>query len=107
MRFTTPRAQAMSKLLGATTFGPNAMTRDEFDSIRRLYGFKPDNNVLLQAGADRNVVRHAECDGLRMLAWIARYVEPNGDPMKTLIQMAVDAGFDVADADAEWAEADE
>lgn len=62
---------------------------------------------LMQAGADRNAIRHAECDGLRLLAWIAKYVSPGEDPLKHLIQLAVDAGWDVDPSDAEWAEREE
>ncbi len=62
-----------------------------------------DPREYLQAGADRNAFRHAQVDGLRMLAWIARYIEPGQDPLKTLIQMASDSGFDVDPNDYCWA----
>lgn len=62
---------------------------------------------LMQAGAARNTIRHAEADGLRLLAWIARYVPPGGDPLKTLIQFAVDSGIAVSSEDFDWAETGE
>jgi hypothetical protein len=62
-----------------------------------------DPNKLLKAGAERNALRFAETDGLRLLAWIARHCPAGEDPLKVLVQLAVDAGWDVGD-DAEWAE---
>lgn len=61
-----------------------------------------DPQSFAQAGADRNAFRHAEGDGLRMLAWIARYVEPGSDPLKALVQLASNAGWDVDPADVGW-----
>lgn len=59
---------------------------------------------LLQAGADRNCLRHAELDGLRLVAWLSRYMEPNEDPLRMLIKMAIDSGMDVDPADVEWSD---
>ena len=64
-----------------------------------------DPRVLLQAGADRNTWRHAEVDGLRLLAWIAKYTEP--DPLKALVHLACDAGWDVDLSDVSWANEEE
>lgn len=61
---------------------------------------------LMQAGADRNMARYAEEDGLRLVAWLAKHVQPGEDPLKTLIQLAVDAGWDVDPEDTSWAEAE-
>jgi len=63
-----------------------------------------DPRNFMQAGADRNAMRHAVADGLRMLAWIAKFVPAGDDPMKTLIQFAIDAGCDIEPSDAAWAE---
>jgi hypothetical protein len=63
-----------------------------------------DPRVLLQAGADRNLIRHAEADGLRLMAWIAKFIEPDEDPLKTIIQLAIDAGWDVDPSDVSWAQ---
>ena len=63
-----------------------------------------DPRSLMQVGADRNMVRHATSDGLRLMAWIARFVPEGEDPLKTLIQIASDAGFDVPGEDGAWAE---
>lgn len=144
---TTPQVALMMQLLGT---GPAAegviFSRDEFENIKRLYGFVPekpnqkppppkppeeksfklryqyedalrkyeqalaahdkweDPLPLMQAGADRNAIRHATHDGLRLLAWIAKFVPPGEDPLKTLVQLASDAGFDVDPEDTSWAE---
>jgi hypothetical protein len=60
----------------------------------------------MQAGADRNMVRHAESDGIRLIAWLAKYVPEGEDPLKTLVQLAVDAGWDVDPSDVTWADAE-
>lgn len=147
---TTPHADAMVQLLGSgITDGGVILSRDEFEAVKKLYGYKrekpnkkppppeppkredfdgswkfeqaqrtheaalkahamwTDPMPLMQAGADRNAMRHAEADGLRLLAWIAKFVSPGEDPLKTLVQLAGDAGYDVDPADTEWAEAEE
>jgi len=65
-----------------------------------------DPQALMQAGADRNALRHAEADGLRLLAWIAQYVPAGEDPLKHLIQMAIEADLVVDPADRDWAWSD-
>jgi hypothetical protein len=63
-----------------------------------------DPQDMLQGGADRNMSRYAAQDGLRILAWLARHVEPGEDPLKTVIQMAIDSGWDVPPADVDFAD---
>lgn len=107
---TTPRSAEMISLLGTgMRHGGVAVSRDEYLRLRDLYGFVEENRnakagKLLQAGADRAMFREAELDGLRIVAWLAKYVEPGRDPMKTIVRMAIDAGFDVDPSDVEWIE---
>lgn len=56
----------------------------------------------LQSGSDRNLFRHAAADGLRMVAWLAQYAPKGEDPLKTLIQMAIDSGYDVTPSDVTY-----
>jgi hypothetical protein len=63
--------------------------------------------VFFQGGADINLFRHAECDGLRIMAWLARYVPAGEDPLKTVIEMAIAAEFDVDPGDVEYAQGEE
>lgn len=60
-----------------------------------------------EAGAARNIFRHVEHDGLRMVAWLSRYMEPGEDPVKVLVRMASEAGFDVPPEDYGWAVGEE
>lgn len=102
---TTPRTEATVSLLGARlTHESVAISRDEYRAIQRVYGFTEGARQFQQAGADRNAARHAAADGLRLLAWLARYVDTGEDPLRTLVQLAVDAGLDVDPEDVEWSE---
>lgn len=61
----------------------------------------------MQAGADRNMARYAEHDGLRIVAWLSRYTEPGEDPMKALIRLLMDSGIDIDPSDVTWAMEDD
>jgi len=78
--------------------------KDHEEAVKRWEKWS-DPRELFQAGADRNMLRHAEHDGMRLVAWLAKYVPKGEDPLKTLVQLAVDAGYDVDPSDIEWAEA--
>jgi hypothetical protein len=150
---TTPHATEMIRLLGGVTSGSVALATDEFRSINKLYGFKPekpnakppapepvpdlppgsdytarlqheedlrkhkaackaleswtDPRPFHQAGADRNALRHAAADGLRLLAWLAKFVQPGEDPLKVLVRFAADAGCDVEPNDVDWADSED
>lgn len=83
----------------------------EYEDAIRLYKRQvkaweqwEDSSKLMQAGADRNMLRHAAHDGLRIIAWLAKYVEPGQDPLKEIVKMIVDRGYDVEPSDVSWAE---
>lgn len=80
--------------------------RQQYEDAVAAWNKWEDPRHCMQAGADRNAIRHAECDGLRMLAWIAKRLQPDEDPVKALIRMAVDAGWDVDPTDVEWSDED-
>lgn len=89
-------------------------TRYEYDEALReheraaqRHASWSDTRELLQAGADRNAMRHAEADGLRLVAWLAKFVPRGEDPLKHLVQIVCDAGLDVDHEDLEWAEHEE
>lgn len=116
--------RALRKLYGVTKEPPNqkpppppAPNPDDFPSqfafnravenhreALRQHEAWVDPQPLYQAGADRNMMRAMETDGLRMVAWIARYLEPGADPVRLLVQLAIDAGCDVDPVDVDWAE---
>lgn len=81
--------------------------KDKYDGAMENWRKWQDPLPLMQAGAARDAIRCAGIDGLRLLAWIAKYVEPGHDPLKTLIQFAVDSGIAVSSEDYDWAETDE
>lgn len=58
---------------------------------------------MADAGDLRNLFRHAEADGLRLSAYIARFVEPGQDPVQVLHGLLLDAGCDVG----AWDESEE
>jgi hypothetical protein len=93
----------MIGLLGGVTYQTVAISTDEAKSLERLYGFTPDEPGIMQHGATRNMLRHAESDGLRMVAWFARFIPPGEDPLKHLVQLTVERGWDIAPEDVEWA----
>jgi hypothetical protein len=53
------------------------------------------------AGAGRNLFRHAEADGLRMVAAMARFLQPGDDPVRALVALMAEAGWDVRE-DPDW-----
>jgi len=110
-RTTTPTSDAVIRLLGGRTFDAVALTWDELRSIQRLYGYTAEpageSRCMMQAGADRNAIRHAQEDGLRLVAWLASYLEPGEDPLRLLVRLVSRAGYDVGAEDFEWASSEE
>jgi len=89
--------------------GPDA-TWDEKEKYKRAkatWDAWSDPKGFLQAGADVNLYRHAEVDGLRLVAWIARFIAPGADPLKALILLASEAGWNVDLEDIEYAQEEE
>lgn len=70
--------------------------------------FKANRTDLLKAlDHGCNMFRHAEHDGLRVIAWLAKYLEQGQDPLKEIVKMVVDRGYDVNPSDVAWAEEEE
>jgi hypothetical protein len=104
MTHTTPRASELCRLLGCVSHGSVQVSNDEFAAIRRLYKSNGGTgNELLDAIDVRDLMRAAEHDGLRILAWLARHAEPGEDPLKLVVRMASDVGCDIDPADESWA----
>lgn len=99
----TPQCQVFLELLGGFERNGVLLTNDQIRSLRKLYEIQPESNLLMEAGADRNMFREAEQDGLRIVAWLSKFVEPGEDPLKAVILMAADAGWDVSSEDYEYA----
>ena len=83
----------------------------QFENARRTHKTRyaawekwKDPRPFYQAGANRSVMRHAATDGLRLIAWLAKHLEPGADPLKTLVCLASADGWDVDPQDVEWAQ---
>ena len=113
---------ALNKLYGITTEKPNKRPakpepphagqlsyREEIDYKNAVGAWEKWTNprAYMQAGADINLMRHAESDGLRLVAWLARFVPKGEDPLKTLIQAVTQAGWDVDPNDVAYAEGED
>jgi hypothetical protein len=65
-----------------------------------------DAAAKLHGGRDiRNLMRHAEADGMRLIAAIARHLSPGDDPVRLLLSLMAQAGFDVTE-DPGWYDGD-
>jgi hypothetical protein len=99
---TDPVSEKLIQLIGGIHYKSLSVTKDQFDDLYHLYNFNEESNALFQAAAERNMFRHAESDGLRMIAFVARYISQGEDPVKFLAQLCIDAGFDVDPKIVEW-----
>ena len=76
--------------------------RDRFDPPLPMPTLGADSTAAWAvAGAGRNLFRHAEADGLRMVAAMARFLQPGDDPVRVLVSLMADAGWDVRE-DPDW-----
>ena len=75
----------------------------EHERAMRVHAEWKDPREFYQAGADRGLMRHAEADGLRIMAWIARFIPDGEDPLKHVVQAFAALGCDTDPADNGWA----
>lgn len=73
------------------------------DGAVRAHAKWKDPREFYQAGATRNMFRHAEADGLRIMAWLARFIPEGEDPLKHVVQAFAALGCDTDPADNGWA----
>jgi len=126
LALTTDQMRAIQKLYGFVPEKPNkkpeAPVKPERADLDTLWKYEDamkayekavrshekweDPIKLMQAGADHNALRHAQSDGLRVIAWLAQYVPAGEDPLKHVIQLAAEAGMDVSCEELEWANSD-
>lgn len=96
---TTPRTETLNHLLGSSIrYEGVVISKEEKKKLDILYGYEKE------VGADRNMLRYAAHDGLRIMAWLARSAETGEDPLKLVIRMAIDQGFDVDPEDVAYAD---
>lgn len=97
-----PSDHALLLLLGGfqSHSGVN-FTHDQYNAICQWAGITKDFNeddpakVLWKADATRCVMTEAESQGSRVIAYIAKFLEPGEDPVRWLHGLMMDAGYDV------------
>lgn len=114
--FSTPSAHNLSRILRPIFSGPVAFTVDEVAAFRRLYDVprrpakdKPTKEeqqiaAFEKAGDERNLFRHVDADGLRLMAVVAKHLSPGEDPVRFLLCLLAQAGHDVDPEDLAWAQ---
>ncbi len=108
-QITSPSAEIGHMLGNGYRHHSVAFTAREIRNLRELYQFEEGvsetgpSAELIQAGDTRNVCRHAEADGLRLMGWIARYCRPGEDPVKVVGRLFLEAGnVEIAPEDVGW-----
>jgi hypothetical protein len=76
----------------------------KYEEELRRHAKWEDPREFMQSGADRNMFRDMSTDGMRVMAWLAQHLTPGEDPVKTVINMAVAAGWDVSCEDGMFAQ---
>ena len=51
------------------------------------------------AGAERNLDRHVAADGVRLMAFLSRFLEDGQDPVALVAQLLAEAGYDTQGAE--------
>ena len=98
-----PSAAVSIDLLGGALCDGIVFTRDQVKRLTKLYGIeKGEPGSLEEAGSFRNLTRLVKRDGMRVMAVLSQFVEQGQDPVKALVQMAADQGYDVGEM-FEWA----
>lgn len=118
----TPSTKMTIGLLGGRTFSGVFMSNDQHRKLflhynqefrdqehvleegKTVSGAELHENILLKSMAEVYAMREASMDGLRMMAVLSSLLEVGEDPVKLLIKMMSDAGYDVDADDLEWAE---
>lgn len=87
----------MIKLLGGRTIEQVALTRGQEDALYKLYGYcpQPPRGELQRAARFRNMTRHARNDGMRVVAFLARFCQPGQDPLQIVRCAMSEVGYDV------------
>jgi hypothetical protein len=84
-------------LMGGHRHRGVVFTGDQMRALRRHYGYDAKQaSEWEQAGADRNLHRYVEHDGMRLLAALAPYLDSDRDPVLTLLIALDDAGYDLS-----------
>jgi len=109
---TDQESAAMIDLLGGKTADQVALTSDQEKRLYKLYNFNPEEDrgklgsELIQAGTFRNMIRYAQMDGLRLVAFLSRFCKPGKDPLSLIKVLMSEAGYDITLEDRDFDEED-
>lgn len=102
---TTPRVATQLRILPTPlVYQGFAMGVDEYAAAKRLYQFHEESDSLLQAGMQRDLARSIDSDGRRIVAYLARFVEPGQDPLAFIISIMNEARIDIPAEDLDYAD---
>ena len=101
---STPLAEQQAAMIGGVNSGSVTLSRKEIKNLCRVYDTQHDENELIAARNVTSGLRLAQRDGMRMVAWLSEYLEAGEDPVKMLVRLVMETGYDVDPEDAAWAE---
>lgn len=104
------REMILSDFAGATCNGV-VLSRDQLKWLGNLYPITNPTNtgscVQFHSAIDtRDLLRLVQRDGLRVMAVLAKFCDAGADPVKVLVQLLWNQGYDVGDL-VEWAAEEE
>ena len=92
---STPSAKEIISLTGGDGgYHGVRFTCQERAALDRLYVDRFVAPGLRRTMATCDGDRLAAIDGLRIVAWLARWLEPGDDPLRAVISLAIQAGWD-------------
>ena len=97
--YSTPSSREIIAMLGGESYQGGTISRDEQAALVADYEYDlkhdPQGQDKFQlAGAQLYMAREASADGLRVMAWLARFLRPGDDPVQFVAQLAANAGMD-------------
>jgi hypothetical protein len=103
----TPRAKMLYDLSGGAFQGSCVCNNDQLKKLKKFYKVKNSTTPLVNEGNERDMFRAAERDGFRVLTTLADLgllENPGEDPVKIILELALDLGFDVDSQDILYCE---
>lgn len=87
------------ELFGGVKFERNGFTKEQVQSLWEYYEFEGELDITAKnfesAGSIRNLLRHINSDGLRVMAFLSKYLEKDEDPVGLVATALIEMGFDV------------
>lgn len=96
-------------LFGGESFEGVTFSKTQIKQFQKLYPSAEKevlSNPLNDAIDLRDLFRYVKRDGLRVMGILAKFCEAGEDPVKILVQILIEQGFDVGDLLA-WIDEDE